>query len=63
MDCYLGNLGLCKKQTPVPNINKLIEQVAIYCVYSKMDLADKPYNLQWKRTKKNGTTFRLLMLR
>ena len=45
-DCRLRNLAIYKKQTPLPNINKLIELVAAYPVWSKIDLADRYFNIR-----------------
>ena len=45
-DCRLRNLAIYKKQTPLPNIDKLIELVATYSVWSKIDLADGYFNIR-----------------
>jgi hypothetical protein len=45
-DCRLRNLAVYKKQTPLPNIDELIELVAAYPVWSKIDLADGYFNIR-----------------
>lgn len=39
-DCHLRNLVIYKKQTPLPNIDELIEIVAAYPLCCKIDMAD-----------------------
>ena len=45
-NCRLRKLGGYKKQTPLSNIDKLIELVATYPVWSKIDLADGYFNIR-----------------
>ena len=45
-DCRLRNLAVYKKQTPLPNIDELIELLAAYLVWSKIDLADGYFNIR-----------------
>ena len=45
-DCRLRNVAVYKKQTPLPNIAELIELVATYPVWSKIDLADGYFNIR-----------------
>ena len=45
-DCLRRNLAICKKQTPLTNINELIELVAVYPIPSKIDLADRYFNIR-----------------
>ena len=59
-DCRLRNPAVSKKQTPLPNIDKLIELVAAYPVWSKIDLADGYFNISveesWEKWKTVLTT-------
>ena len=55
-DCRLRNLAVCKKQTPLHNMDKLIELVAICLACSKIDLADGYFNIRVEeRTEKWNT--------
>ena len=45
-NCHLRNLAIYKKRTPLSNIDKLIELVATYSVWSKIDLADRYFNIK-----------------
>ena len=45
-DCRLRNLAVYKKQTQLPNIDELIERVAAYPVWSRIDLADGYFNIR-----------------
>ena len=42
----MRNLAVYKKQTLLFNIDKVIEQVTIYSRWSKIDLADKYFNIR-----------------
>ena len=42
----LSNLGVYNKQTPLPNINDLIDLVTACPLYSKIDLADRYFNIR-----------------
>ena len=55
-DCRLRNLGVYKKQTPLPNIGKLIELVATYPVWSKIDLADGYFNMRVEESSQKCNT-------
>ena len=44
--CRLRNLAVYKKQTQLPNIDELIELVATYSVWSKIDLADGYFRIR-----------------
>ena len=55
-DCRRRILAVYKKQTLLPNINNLIKLVAIYPVWSKIDLADGYFNIRVEeRTEKWNT--------
>ena len=45
-DCCLSNQAVYKKQTLLHNIDKQIELVAVYQVWSKIDLADRYFNFR-----------------
>ena len=45
-DCCLRNLAVYKKQIPLPNVDELIELVAAYLVWRKIDLADGYFNIR-----------------
>ena len=45
-DSRLKNLAVYKMQTQLPNIDKLIELVTAYLVWSKIDLADGYFNIR-----------------
>ena len=45
-DCRLRNLTVYKKQTPLLNIDRLIELVAANPLWSKIDLADGYFNIR-----------------
>ena len=45
-DCRISNVAVYKKQTPLPNIDELIELDAAYQVWSKIDLADRYFNIR-----------------
>ena len=45
-DCRLRNPAIYNKQTPLLNINKVIELVTAYPVWSKIDLADGYFNIR-----------------
>ena len=55
-DCRLRNLGVYKKQTPLPNIGKLIELVVTYPVWSKIDLADGYFNMRVEESSQKCNT-------
>ena len=40
-DCHLKNLAVCRKQTLLSNIDELIQLVATYPLWSKIDLANQ----------------------
>ena len=45
-DCHLRNRAVYKKQTPLRNIDQLIELVAAYSGWSKIDLANGYFNIR-----------------
>ena len=45
-DWRLRNLAIYKKQTPLANINELMEEIAAYPVWSKIDLVDVYNNIR-----------------
>ena len=45
-DCCIRKLAVYKKQTPLLNIDELIELVAAYLVWSNIDLADGYFNIR-----------------
>ena len=55
-DYHLRNLGVYKKQTPLPNIDELIELVAAYLVWSKIDLADAYFNIRLEESSEKWKT-------
>ena len=56
IDCCLRNLAVYKKQTPLPNIDDLIELVAAYPVWSKIDLADGYFNIRVEESSEKWNT-------
>ena len=52
----MRNLAVYKKQSPLPNINELIELVAAYLVWSKMDLADRYFNISVEESSEKWNT-------
>ena len=55
-DCRLRNLAVYKKQTPLPNVDKLIELVAAYPVWSKMDLEDGYFKIRVEESSEKWNT-------
>ena len=55
-DYRLKNLAIYKKQTPLPNIDKLIELVAAYPVWNKIDLADGYFNIRVEESSEQCNT-------
>ena len=55
--CRLRNPAVYKKQTPLPNIDMLIELVAAYPLWSKIDLADGYFNIRVEESSEKWNTF------
>ena len=55
-DCHLKNLAVYEKQTLLSNIDKLIELVATYSVWSKIDLADGYFNIRVEESSEKWNT-------
>ena len=55
-DCHLRNLAVYKKQTPLPNIDEVIELVAVYPIWSNMDLANIYFNFRVEASSEKWNT-------
>ena len=55
-DCHLRNLAIYKIQTPLSNIDKLIQLVTTYSVWSKIDLADGYFNIREEESSEKWKT-------
>ena len=55
-DCGLRNLAIYKKQTPFPNIGKLIKLVAAYLMWSKIDLTNGYFNIRVEESSEKWKT-------
>ena len=55
-DCRLRNLAVYKRQTPLPNIEELIELVAAHLVWSKIDFADIYFNIRVEESSEKWNT-------
>ena len=55
-DCRLRNLAVYKKQTLLSNSDKLIQLVAAYPVWSKIDLADGYFNIKVEESSEKWNT-------
>ena len=55
-DCHMRNLAVYKMQTPLPNIDKLIDLVAAYPVSHKIDLADRYINIRVEESSEKWNT-------
>ena len=55
-DCRLRKQAVYKKQTPLLNIDKLIELVAAYPVWSKIDLAHRYFYIRGEESSEKCNT-------